>query len=242
MNKFTQSRTRSERERAYREGAGINPYGNRPGSPSMSVYTADSSTIYNGSDAASTKASARKVRQSGSNASMSDFVLGSPTSPGMRHRTLQPDTTPVRPSSTHSSNRLSMLAPSIISSDSHSRHLSHLSHHFFPSATEEFHMERPENPEDINAMFEEIMRERDVPIVPNLGIDQKWHIIQNSESLRFKEARQKEENARKQIEAGQTTAIVDGSPEWYIKKFMDRTITAKQAGALTISLRSKEIE
>ena len=47
---------------------------------------------------------------------------------------------------------------------------------------------------------------------------------------------------RKQIEAGQTTAIVDGSPEWYIKKFMDRTITAKQAGALTISLRSKEIE
>ena len=125
MNKFTQSRTRSERERAYREGAGINPYGNRPGSPSMSVYTADSSTIYNGSDAASTKASARKVRQSGSNASMSDFVLGSPTSPGMRHRTLQPDTTPVRPSSTHSSNRLSMLAPSIISSDSHSRHLSH---------------------------------------------------------------------------------------------------------------------
>lgn len=103
-------------------------------------------------------------------------------------------------------------------------------------------MPRPENEEDIEAMFEEIMRERDVPNVPNLGIDQKWHIIQNSESLRFKEARQKEENARKQLESGQTTAIVEGSPEWYIKKFMDRTITAKQAGALFISLRSKEIE
>lgn len=241
MNKFSQARSRSERERAYREGTGMNPYGNRPGSPSMSVYTADSSTLYNGSDAASMKANARKVRQSGSNASMSDFAIGSPTSPGMRNRTLQPDPITARPSSTLSSNRLSM-APSVASSESHNRHLSHLSQHFFPAVTEEFHMPRPENPEDIEAMFEEVMRERDIPVVPNLTIEQKWHMVQNSESLRFKEARQKEDNMRKQLESGQTTAIIEGSPEWYIKKFMDRTITPKQAGALFISLRSKEIE
>jgi cytokinesis protein len=38
-------------------------------------------------------------------------------------------------------------------------------------------------------------------------------------------------NHAKQNEAGQSGAILTESPEWYIKRFLDKTVTAKQAEA-----------
>jgi cytokinesis protein len=38
-----------------------------------------------------------------------------------------------------------------------------------------------------------------------------------------------------------TVSIAEGQPEWFIKKFLDRTITAKQASSLLVSLRSNEL-
>lgn len=66
-------------------------------------------------------------------------------------------------------------------------------------------------------------------------------MVYNDMQIRWKEEKQREEQSRKQNEAGQTGVIVMESPEWYIKRFLDKTITAKQAGSLLVSLRSKEL-
>ena len=59
--------------------------------------------------------------------------------------------------------------------------------------------------------------------------------------MRWGEERRREEQARRQNDTGQAAAFSEGTPEWYIKKFMDRTITPKQASSLQVSLRSKEM-
>jgi cytokinesis protein len=66
-------------------------------------------------------------------------------------------------------------------------------------------------------------------------------MVYNDMQIRWKEEKQREEQSRKQNEAGQSGAILTESPEWYIKRFLDKTITAKQAGSLLVSLRSKEL-
>ena len=61
----------------------------------------------------------------------------------------------------------------------------------------------------------------------------------SDEQLKWKEERQREEQIRKQpSNPGQ----LEGTPEWYIKKFLDKTITPKQATGLSVSLRSNDIE
>lgn len=78
--------------------------------------------------------------------------------------------------------------------------------------------------------------------MPPLSIEQKWNIVYNDEQLRWKEERQREEQAKRQTETGQPASIIEGSPEWYIKKFLDKTITARQASSLQVSLRGKEMK
>ena len=90
-------------------------------------------------------------------------------------------------------------------------------------------------------LFENIMRMRGLDDIPHLSIEQKWHIVYNDEQMRWGEERKREEQARKQNDSGQPPAFVEGTPEWYIKRFMDRTITPKQASSLQVSLRSKEM-
>lgn len=140
------------------------------------------------------------------------------------------------------SNRLSRYTSSISPTEASHHHLSTLSQHIHKLTTaDEFYYPRPEDEEEIEMLFQNIMRMRDLGDMPNLSIDQKWHIVYNDEQIRWKEERQREEQARKQSETGQPAAISEGTPEWYIKKFVDKTVTAKQASSLQVSLRSKEL-
>ena len=50
-----------------------------------------------------------------------------------------------------------------------------------------------------------------------------------------------EEQARKILKQNSTGAIDQGSPEWYLTKFMERSITPKGATGLLLSLRTNEI-
>lgn len=247
MNRYAVSKQRSDRERAYREGSGFA----RPGSPSTSISTADSATLYNESDTSAAKAFARRMRQSESGSSMTDFGLSSPTSPSGKHKTLTADSAPPssRPSSTMSSpltprsdDKRSSRYTSLSYESSHHGHLSSLSQHLSRhSPSEEFFFPRPDSDEDIEALFANTCRTRDIADIPNLTIEQKWKIVYSSEQVRWLEERQLEEQARKQTELGQTSSIMEGTPEWYMKKFLDKTVTAKQAGSLQVSLRSKEV-
>ena len=57
LNKFAMAKQRADRERVYRDAS---PFG-RPGSPSTSISTADSSTLYNDSESSASKAYSEKV-------------------------------------------------------------------------------------------------------------------------------------------------------------------------------------
>lgn len=138
------------------------------------------------------------------------------------------------------SNRGSKYAPSIASSDGGS----HLSHHFYHSRHangDDFNFPRPDTDEEIEILFANVKRTRDLGDMPNMTLEQKWHIVYNDEHIRWEEDKQREKATRRQNETGQAAGILQDSPEWFIRKFLDKTITAKQAGSLLVSLRSKEM-
>lgn len=149
----------------------------------------------------------------------------------------------VRPTSAVSSRSDSnrKYTPSLASPEGgpHQSHLSQFYHRHHQS--EIFQFPRPDTDEEIERLFENVKRTRDLAVLPNLSVDQKWSMVYNDVQIRWKEEKQREEQSRKQNEAGQSGAILTESPEWYIKRFLDKTITAKQAGSLLVSLRSKEL-
>jgi cytokinesis protein len=230
----------------------------RPGSPTASVSTADSSTLYNDSSFATITGTAKtpnKLRRSEASSSsgrrspsMTDFgqfpysgssagyPLNSPASAGMRPLSSANTTR------TEASNRGSRYPPSLTSADSQS-HFSHLSQHFYHrhGSQDDFNFPRPDKDDDIEALFENVKRTRDLGDMPHLSMEQKWHMVYNDEHIRWKEEKSREDQTKRQTETGQPAAIVEGTPEWYIKKFLDKTVTSKQAGSLLVSLRSKEL-
>lgn len=90
-------------------------------------------------------------------------------------------------------------------------------------------------------MFENVKLTRSLENIPKMSIDQKWHIVYNNELMKWEEEKKREALTRKQIELGKSGVISEGAPEWYIRKFLDRTITPKEASGLHVSLRSENI-
>ncbi len=232
LNIFTLQRTKLEREKAYDQY--------RDGS-TTSISSADSSTLFEDSlQQTPTKAnggtqSARIRRSEASSTRSQDFGQYFPGN--LSSATVRP---PSGITLRSESNRNSKYAPSLTSSEpgSHQSHLSQFYHRHHNTDT--FNFQRPESEEEIEAMFQNVKRTRDLDM-PDLSTEQKWHIVYSDEHLRWREEKQREEQNKKQIEAGQPAAITLESPEWYIKKFLDKTITAKQATSLLVSLRSKEV-
>lgn len=122
------------------------------------------------------------------------------------------------------------------SSDPSQSHLPFHLHH--RQSSELFHFPRPPN-EEIELLFENVKQTRGDPKgLDKFTIDQKWELVKNDEQIRWKEQRIGEQS-RKLQEAGQS--LLPHSPEWFIHKLMNRTITPKQASDLLVSLRSKAV-
>jgi cytokinesis protein len=107
------------------------------------------------------------------------------------------------------------------------------------SSIGEFNLTRPENPEEIEAMFQRIAPERDIGEGVNMTLDQKWGIVYAHEQDRWNQQKKKKVAATGN---GPSAVYAKDTPQWYLKKFMDQTITAKHVGSLTVSLRSLPIE
>jgi len=118
---------------------------------------------------------------------------------------------------------------------------SHLAHFHLPHRNdEEFNFPRPDNPNDIEAMFALVKATRGMPESFNPSLDAKWTLVYQHELSRWDDERRKLSEVRRQTAQG----VVPGnsyskdSPEWYLKKFMDMTITTKHVASLAVSLRT----
>jgi cytokinesis protein len=117
-----------------------------------------------------------------------------------------------------------------------------LSHFHLPiRGQEEFLFPKPENPADIEAMFAIIKSTRDMPDTYDPPLEQKWAIVHSNEQLRWQEERARMTKRPGGVGALAGASISKDSPEWYLKKFMDMTITPKHVGSLAVSLRTLPI-
>lgn len=67
--------------------------------------------------------------------------------------------------------------------------------------------------------------------------DKKWTLVHQDKLTEW----QTEQKKRAQGSTGQSGAQLEGSPEWFVKKVLDGTITTKQLQSLSVSLRTQPI-
>jgi cytokinesis protein len=77
-------------------------------------------------------------------------------------------------------------------------------------------------------------------------IDKKWTLVYQDKLAEFKHDEKKRQTQRVTYVGGAREDILmraeeEGSPEWYVKKVMDNSITIKQMSSLEISLRTQPI-
>jgi hypothetical protein len=147
--------------------------------------------------------------------------------------------TTLRPSSPSTVRSDERSLPSTFQTGPHSFH----SHQHFPPphrhTTPDFDFPRPSD-EEIEARFQIVIRTRDLSNLPPLTIDQKWGMVESDEQLRFNE-KARGEQAKKVLEQSRSGTIEERSPEWYLVKFINKTITPKDASGLLVSLRGYEL-
>ncbi|TFY76366.1 hypothetical protein EWM64_g7645 [Hericium alpestre] len=250
LNVHAMQRVRSERERTY---ASSNATSTRSNSPHPSVVTDDSSTLVSESAESPSKLfnpATHRVRTSESLAGRASLDFGQPYASPHASRSFVSDDSAGRPSSqfTRSDNRSSRFLSTITGAGAgselspqsgHSHHFPHLHRH--SHSHDDFYFPRPEDDAEIEALFENLKMARDLGPLPDLSMDQKWRMVEGDERIRWNEERNREQHAKKQLELGKPASVVEGTPEWYLKKFLDKTITAKQASNLLVSLRSRDI-
>ena len=249
LNVHTTRRSREDRERAYATPGASTP---RSSSPHASLVTDDSPTLYSESaDSVSNphlSSSTRKLRHSRSSSgqqspSSQDVFRALPPIPATLSSPPPSSTSasmrPMSSSTTRSDNRSSRYT---IQTEGHSsyshRHFSHFHRH---GTMEDFNFPRPDDDAEIEALFEHIVRTRNLVNLPPLTIEQKWNMVESDERLRWKDEKAREEQAKKVPEQSRPGMIEERSPEWYLMKFMDRSVTPKDASGLLVSLRGHEV-
>ena len=240
LNLHTILRSKQERDQLYNTHPAT-----RPISPTNSPSTADSSTLYSESDKihshhrSTTSASETSISSGRMSPSVSDFGGYHLQRKGLNQQTTRPTSR-----STTRSDRMSANTRSVVfdasSPHSHSTPIGNALHAVrYGTHAEEFQFPRPNNDEEIEALFQEIKRSLDLADnMPNMSIDQKWMMVYNAEQLRWSEERRQ---SKKVADTGLSAPFSEGTPEWYMQKFMDRTITTKQASSLEVSLRSNQL-
>ncbi|KAG5221513.1 armadillo-type protein [Salix suchowensis] len=195
LNKFAMSRSKAERDRVYEQHLG-----KRPGSPSTSISTAESSTLYSDSGASSSNNRMRR-----SEASFSTFLRLAREAHLYRILGLAP-----------------LMDPPVRSESFQSQH-PHISQFYqtLVHPNEDFHFPRPERDEEIEDMFENVKLTRSLENIPKMSIDQKWHIVYNNELMKWEEEKKRDALTRKQIELGKSGVISEGAPECWFNHFLE---------------------
>ncbi|KAF2280547.1 uncharacterized protein EI97DRAFT_125457 [Westerdykella ornata] len=141
--------------------------------------------------------------------------------------------------------------------DSHShRHLFHPNQPS-PSASvssfgQGFNLQRPPD-HIVEQEFRNLMVKREMRSLPEQArrqmeaykIDKKWTLVYQDKLAEYKNEEKKRQTQRSTYISGNPDILMraeeEGSPEWYVKKVMDNSITIKQMQSLEISLRTQPI-
>jgi cytokinesis protein len=107
-----------------------------------------------------------------------------------------------------------------------------------------FALERPRDDRVVEAMFFELMEKRGYMNLPEQAKRQmmayppskKWVMVHQDKLADFQS-----DQKRRAAAHAQGRDLDEDSPEWYVKKIMDGTISAKQLGSLSVSLRTQPI-
>ena len=219
----------------------------RPLSLRKSPSTTDSFTTYSESDKSyshrsTTSLSETSVSSGRGSPSVSDYGGHSPQRKDSNRETARP-----APRTAARSERMPTNTSSIIS-DSPSQHRHPTQVGSFPQTIRpgaragEFYFPRPNDDGEIEALYQEIKRSFNFGNnTLNLTVDQKWRLVYDAEQIRWSEERRREQQIKQRAETIGSAPPGEGSPEWYIRKFMDQTITPIRVSSLEVSLRSNPL-
>ena len=118
-----------------------------------------------------------------------------------------------------------------------------------------FHFPRPSDDRIVEAQFVDMMNKRNWQAMPEQARRQmsayptskKWQLVHQNAMMEWQEAQKRRTMARQTVfsadgsSAFPTRADEEGSPEWYVRRVMNDTITPKQLGSLSVSLRTQPI-
>jgi cytokinesis protein len=104
-------------------------------------------------------------------------------------------------------------------------------------------------------MFKDLMEKRGWQNLPEQARRQmmaytpekKWTLVYQDHLTQWQSEQKRRQHARQTYSSADGPggllgkADEEGSPEWYVKKVMDDTITVQQLGSLSVSLRTQPI-
>lgn len=116
-------------------------------------------------------------------------------------------------------------------------------------------LDRPKDDRVVDQMFYELMIKRGWQNLPEQAKRQmlsypaskKWTLVHQDRLAQWQSEQKRRQHARQTYGSADVPvgllgrADEEGSPEWYVKKVMDDTITTQQLGSLSVSLRTQPI-
>ncbi|KAH8821478.1 hypothetical protein F5884DRAFT_88936 [Xylogone sp. PMI_703] len=120
-----------------------------------------------------------------------------------------------------------------------------------------FYLPKPADDQQIEIMFSALMQKRGWHNLPEQAKRQmmayppakKWTLVHQDRLTEFQGEQKRKHNNRNSVSHGQysnamemlANAEEEGTPEWFVKKVMDNSITPKQLQSLAVSLRTQPI-
>lgn len=115
----------------------------------------------------------------------------------------------------------------------------------FGNTPDGLNMEKPKDDRVVEQMFYELMIKRGYVHLPEPAkkqmmaypVSKKWVMVHQDKLSDW----QAEQKRRQNAGSSSGKDVNEDSPEWYVKKIMEGSITAKQLGSLSVSLRTQPI-
>ena len=114
-----------------------------------------------------------------------------------------------------------------------------------------FYLPKPNSDEEIEKLFIELMHKRGWQNLPEQARRQmlayapakKWTLVHQDKLTEWQGEQKRRQQARQTgvVDGNVARPDMDGSPEWYVKRIVDDSITSKQLQSLSVSLRTQPI-